>query len=148
MDESAYRQALTASIARHCPFEKSVLTNCAACSKAVKHNIAEREVVACDNTEAHQRCIELRDLLRHSFTFALGKSHIDGPLPHAQEMRMQCGGLRGLQFALDVGVVQDVDDEVRDVAALLAAAQQRYGELADFPYSLIVQRASNHYKAR
>ncbi|MEO8332288.1 MAG: hypothetical protein ABI479_07625 [Gallionella sp.] len=142
MDETAYRQALTASITRHCPFEKSVLTHCAACSKAEKHNIAEREVVACSSVEAHQRCIELRDLLRHNFTFALGKSHIDGPLPHAQEMRMQCGGLRGLQFALGG------NDQVIDVAELLIAAQQRYGELADLPYSLIVQRANSHYKVR
>ena len=142
MDETAYRQALTASVHRHCPFEKSVLIHCAACSRAEKHNIAEREVIACSNTEAHQRCIAFRDSLRHNFTFALGRSHIDGPLPHAQEMRMQCGGLRGLQFA------QDGNDEVRDVAALLEMALQKFGELADFPYEQIVRWANTHYKAR
>jgi len=142
MDETAYRQALTTAIPLYCPFEKSVLTHCAACSNAEKHNIAEREVVSCSSALAHDRCIKLRDLLRHNFTFALGKLHIDGPLPHAQEMRMQCGGLRGLQFVLDG------KDAVCDVAALLAMAQQRYGELADFPYSLIVQRAINYYKVR
>lgn len=142
MDETAYRQTLTTSIQRYCPFEKSVLTHCAACSRAEKHNIAEREIVACNNAEAHQRCIALRDLLRHNFTFALGILHIDGPLPHAQEMRMQCGGLKGLQFALDGS------DQVRDVAALVEMAQQRYGELAELPYSLIVQRANISYKGR
>jgi len=80
--------------------------------------------------------------LRHNFTFALGILHIDGPLPHAQEMRMQCGGLKGLQFALDGS------DQVRDVAALVEMAQQRYGELAELPYSLIVQRANISYKCR
>jgi hypothetical protein len=142
MDESAYRQALTTSIPRSCPFEKPVLTHCAACSKAEKHNIAEREVVACNSSEAHQRCIGLRDSLRHNFTFALGKLHSDGPLPHAQEMRMQCGGLRGLQFILHG------NDQVHDVAALLAMVQQKYGALADLPYSLIVQRVKNAYKGR
>jgi hypothetical protein len=142
MDETAYRQALTTSIQRYCPFEKTVLTHCAACSRAEKHNIAEREIVACNNAEAHQRCIALRGLLRHNFTFALGILHIDGPLPHAQEMRMQCGGLKGLQFALDGG------DQVHDVAALVEMAQQRYGELAELPYSLIVQRANIYYKGR
>ena len=142
MDESAYRQALTTSIPRHCPFEKSVLTNCAACSKAEKHNIAEREIVACNNAEALERCIALRDLLRHNFTFALGRLHIDGPLPHAQEMRMQCGGLRGLQFTLDG------NDEVSDVAALLVMAQHKFGELVDFPYAQIVRLANTLYKAR
>lgn len=142
MDETAYRQILSANILSTCPFEKSILSNCAACSKAEKHNIAEREVVACNDKEALGRCIALRDLLRHNFTFALGRSHIDGPLPHAQEMRMQCGGLKGLQFSLDAS------DEVRDVASLLAMAQQKFGGLADFPYAQIVRLANIHYKGR
>lgn len=109
---------------------------------AVKHNIAEREIVACNNAEAHERCTALRDLFRHNFTFALGKPHIEGPLPHAQEMRMQCGGLKGLQFTLDGNA------DVNDVAALLGRAQQRYGNLAELPFSLIVQRANDYYKRR
>ena len=142
MDETAYRQALRSSTPLHCPFEKTILTHCAACSKAEKHNIAEREVVACNSVKAHERCIAFRDLLRHNFIFALGKLHIDGPLPHAQEMRMQCGGLKGLQFSLEGG------DQVHDVAALVEMAQQRYGELVKLPYSLIVQQANIHYKGR
>ncbi|MGC2047249.1 MAG: hypothetical protein WA635_01370 [Gallionella sp.] len=142
MDETAYRQALTSSFPRYCPFEKTVLTHCAACSKAEKHNIAEREIVACSSAVAHERCIALRGLLRHNFTFALGKLHIDGPLPHAQEMRMQCGSLKGIQFLLDG------NDDVHDVAELLTKAQKRFGELAELPYSQIVQQANNHYKVR
>lgn len=142
MDETAYRQILSATIPSTCPFEKTILSHCAACSKAEKRNIAEREIVACNNAEALERCIALRDLLRHNFTFALGKLHIDGPLPHAQEMRMQCGGLRGLQFSLDA------NDQVCDIAALVVMAQQKFGELADFPYAQIVRLANTHYKAR
>ncbi|MBI3478859.1 MAG: hypothetical protein HY016_00635 [Nitrosomonadales bacterium] len=142
MDEAAYRQALITSIAHACPFEKSILTHCAACSLAEKRHIAEREAVICNDAEALVRCIALRDALRHNFNFALGRPHIDGPLPHAQEMRMQCGGLRGLQFSLD-GV-----GEVRNVAALLKLAQQQYGELADYPYSKIVQLANDCYRPR
>lgn len=142
MDETAYRHALTTSIRNPCPFEKSVLTHCAACSKVERHNIAEREVIACNSAEAHERCIAFRDALRHNFNFALGKLHIDGPLPHAQEMRMQCGGLRGLQFEMDG------DDEVLDIAALLVRAQQKFGDMANFPYAQIVRSANIHYKAR
>jgi hypothetical protein len=142
MDETAYRQALTSSIPRYCPFEKSVLTHCAACSRAVKHNIAEREVVACNSAQAHERCIALRALLRSNFAFALGKLHIEAPLPHAQEMRMQCGGLKGLQVTLDGNEV------VADVDSLLDQALQRYGDLGELPYSQIVQRANMYYKGR
>lgn len=142
MDETAYRRMLTTSMPRCCPFEKSVLTHCAACSRAEKHNIAEREAVSCNSAIAHERCVALRDSLRHSFIFSLGKLRIDGPLPHAQEMRMQCGGIRGLQFALDG------NDEVHDIATLLSMAQQNFGKITDFPYSQIVQLANSHYKAR
>ena len=142
MDEIAYRQALSVTVPRSCPFEKSILTMCAACSRAEKRNIAEREIVACNNVEAHRLCIELRDLLRINFTFSLGKTHIDGPLPHSQEMRMQCGGLKGLQFVLDGG------GEAHDVAALLGTARQKFGELPDFPFEQIVRLANIHYKPR
>jgi hypothetical protein len=142
MDEFAFRQRLAELHGRACPFAKTILTRCAVCSKAEKRNIAEREIVACNSEHAHERCIALRDLLRHNFTFALGQLHIDGPLPHAKEMRMQCGGLKGLQHAFDGS------DEVRDIDELLIMAQQKYGELTDFPYSEIVRLANIHYKAR
>lgn len=142
MDETAYRQILSASNSSACPFEKSILSGCASCSRAEKRNIAEREIVGCNDRSALGHCIALRDSLRHGFAFALGRAHVDGPLPHAQEMRMQCGGLKGLQFA------QDGSDEVRDVYALVEAAQRKFGALADFPYSQIVQRANVAYKGR
>ena len=142
MDEIAYRAVLSASIPSACPFEKSILTGCAACSRSEKRNIAEREIVGCNDRSALERCTALHDLLRHGFAFALGRAHVEGPLPHAQEMRLQCGGLKGLQFAQDGG------DEVSDVYALVEAAQSKFGALADFPYSQIVQRANIAYKGR
>ncbi|HEY0665667.1 MAG TPA: hypothetical protein VGD24_06355 [Gallionella sp.] len=142
MDETAYRQVLTTSIGRPCPFEKSILTCCAACVLAEKHNVAEREVVACGESESHALCVALRDALRHNFTFAVGRLHIDGPLPHAQEMRLQCGGLRGMQFTVDG------TNEVNDVSLLVRQARRKFGELADYPYSQIVHLAQVYYRAR
>jgi hypothetical protein len=142
MDESVYRQVLSTSVARPCPFEKSVLTRCTDCGLAEKHNIAEREVVTCSREVNLELCVALRDALRHNFTFALGKLHIDGPLPHAQEMRIQCGGLTGLQFTVDG------TNEVNDVSMLVMQARRKFGELADYPYSQIVHLAKVYYKAR
>jgi len=142
MDETAYRQVLSSTASSACPFEKSILSSCAACSNADKRNIAEREIVACNNAQALERCIALRNLFRVNFTFALGRPHIDGPLPHAQEMRMQCGGLKGLQ------VVLDDSDQVEDVADLLEKSLQKFGSLSDFPFELIVRLAKTHYKFR
>jgi len=142
MDETAYRHIQLTMNSRHCPFEITVLTQCAGCSKAEKHNIAEREFVSCNQSEALEHCITLREALRHNFTFALGKLHISGPLPHAQEMRIQCGGLKGLQVSLDGS------HQVRDVAELVRMALQKFGDFADFPYVQIVHSANVYHRAR
>ncbi len=142
MDETAFRQRLAELHERSCPFAKSILTRCAACSNSTKRNIAEREIVTCASADAHARCVALKDLLRHNFAFALGKLHVEDPLPHAQEMRMQCGGIKGLQ------VLIDESDEVGDIDGLLEAAKQKFGELEDFPYSQIIRLAKEHYKGR
>jgi hypothetical protein len=136
MDEAAYRQTLATVFSRYCPFEKSILTACAACEQANKRNIAEREAVTCADAGAHAQCIALHELLREKFMFALGVPHIDAPLPHRQEMHIQCGGLQGLQFEVSG------DAEVRNVAALVVQAQRQYGELANFPFAQMVRYAT------
>ena len=142
MEESAYRQVLSTSISRPCPFEKSILTRCVACSKAEKHALAEREAVSCSREAGHIQCVALHDVLRHRFAFALHRTHVDGPLPHAQEMRVQCGGLKGLRYALDGS------DEVHDVDETVSRARQTFGEWEDFPYEEIVHWAAEHYRYR
>jgi len=142
VDEAAYRRTLSASIYLPCPFEKSIVTHCVECALAGKHNVAEREVVSCDSNTAHARCISLLGLLRENFTFAFGTAHINGPLPHGREMRMQCGGLRGLNHSLDGG------SEVTNVAALLDSAEEKFGSVAELPYANLVRYAMSDYKAR
>ncbi|MGC2167202.1 MAG: hypothetical protein WA632_14445 [Gallionella sp.] len=91
---------------------------------------------------AYTQCIRLLTLLRENFTFAVGKTQIDGPLPHAREMRMQCGGLKGIQYALDGS------SEVYNVAGLLEVAAQRFGDIAELPFAVLVKYAMSDYKAR
>jgi hypothetical protein len=142
MDESAYKQTLSAWSERICPFEKTVLTKCVYCSKEEKHNLAEREIVACNDAGKRARCITLYQLLRSNFSFALGVAHLEEPLTHAREMRLQCGGLKGLQF------VMDSSDEVTDVAQLIDAVEQRYVSLEQMPFQEIVLAAKTHYQYR
>ncbi len=141
MDEHVYRQVLT-STPYLCPFEKSLLSGCVACLQVNSRQIAEREVLSCNSPFSWLQCVDLRDSFRMNFTFALGKPHIDGPMPHAQEMRMQCGGLRGLQFVLAGDVV------VSDVSTLILQAQKQYGALAQFPFMQIVHASKNCYSYR
>ncbi len=142
MDESAYKSMRGSWSDRTCAFEKTVLTKCVYCSQVEKHNLAEREVVLCQDALHRSRCISLYQLLRSNFTFALGVTHIDDPLPHAKEMRLQCGGLIGLQYVVDGKV------EVNDVSQLLDAAQQSFGELEQLPFQEVVLAAKMHYRYR
>ena len=141
MDEGAFREML-AGVVAPCPFERSILRGCAACEQSEKIQIAERELVKCRNMVSHSRCIELYSHLRRSFSFALGILRVDTPLPHAQEMRVQCGGLKGLQHTLNG------DTEVEYVDELLGNALRQWGEIEDLPYSDVVHAAATAYKGR
>lgn len=142
MDEAAYRQKFSLLIERPCSFEKAILSGCVSCPVVLRVQIAEREALACKEPASHVRCSELHDLLRKSFAFALGNTHPDSVLSHAQELRIQCGGLSGLQSVFD-GTA-----EVADVDLLLDDILQKWGDLDEVPFSEVVHAASMTYKGR
>lgn len=142
MDEAAYRQKFVEVVRRPCAFEKAVLARCVACERSERIQIAEREAVTCRDAESHSRCRALHGHLRHGFSFALGTLHDDTILPHAQEMRVQCGGLKGLQQVLNGSA------EVENVDGLLEQAMRQWGELAEIPWSGVVHAAAQCYKGR
>jgi hypothetical protein len=133
VDETAFRQARKAAVEHPCPFEKALLSGCGACALAQRRNIAEREAVACREGGARETCAALLGLLRRNAAFALHLSHPEERLTHAQEMKVQCGGLAGLQRAL-----ADVE-EVGDVGALAQAACRSENGLEGLPWSAIMQ---------
>ena len=90
-------------------------------------------MVACKVDAEREQCGILLDLLRQNSAFALRLTHVTPPLPHGPEMRVQLGGLQGLQHEVDGA------GNVVDISALVAAACVRYGSLEDLPYSKIVQ---------
>jgi hypothetical protein len=140
-NEDAYRYARKSVNPTPCAFEKGVLARCLACSKAEKHLLAERETVNCSDAAAQSRCTELKSMLRSQSAFALRITSASASLPHAKELRIQCGGLKGLQKFLTGS------DDVTDVTRLIDAALARHGSMDAFPYSEIVQSVV-HFEAR
>ncbi|MFH0933783.1 MAG: hypothetical protein V1879_01115 [Pseudomonadota bacterium] len=141
MDETAYRQKFTEMVECPCAFEKALLARCVACDQVLRLQIAEREALGCRDAASQARCVELHGQLRRSFSFALGMPH-DAVLPHAQEMRVQCGGLMGLQQVLSG------DPVVGNVDALLAQSLRQWGDMDEIPYSEVVHEAGLCYKGR
>lgn len=142
MDETAFRQARDAVNPHPCPFEKAILARCCACPLSEPRHIAEREAVACREPAARESCVALRGLLRRNSAFALKHPPIEGPLPHAQEMKVQCGGLAGLQRTLADA------EEVGDIHTLVQAACRSPGGLAGLPYSAIIQSVAAYQTRR
>jgi hypothetical protein len=142
MDETAYRQKFAEVVARPCVFEKALLARCVACERSQRMQIAEREAVTCGDAGSHSRCRALHEQLRHGFSFALGTLHDDTVLPHAQEMRVQCGGLKGLRQVLGG------DAEVANVDALAENALRQKGDWAGIPWSEVVHAAAQCYRGR
>jgi len=137
VDERAYQDAYRATNPFACPFEKAILICRCTCSEAKRINIAERDTVNCRDAQAQGDCALLLGMLRHNAAFALKLTHADAVLPHAKYVKVQCGGLLGLQAALQPDYTGEA--RVDDIRGLVLAAQERFGGLQDLPYSEIVR---------
>lgn len=134
LNESAYKATYDERVRLSCPFEKAVLRRCADCDQAHKFNIAEREAVACEAAVARENCLTLHALLHQNAAFVLKLTHPGVPLPHAKEVKVQCGGLLGVQrlFRPDACPVENVH-------ALVGEVQRRFGSMQNVPYQEVVK---------
>jgi hypothetical protein len=133
MDEAAYKSARGEINRLPCVFERALLSRTAVCQLATNHAIAERETIACTSPVARVDCGQLSALLREKSAFAVRLPSTQRILPHALMMKIQCGGLLGLQRVIDPGATHP------DVRRLVLAARQRFGELTALPFSEIVK---------
>lgn len=136
VDEDQYRRTYRDLIPQPCPFEKAILSRTCRCSRSERANIAEREAVNCADASARGRCLEFLALLRDKANFALGLVRTPGELPHAASIKIQCGGLAGLQKCV-LG-----EGEVSDIYALIDQVRVEYGSLDQLPFTEIVQAVS------
>lgn len=137
MDENEYRATYHDVNKRRCVFEKALNSRVCSCEKSDRFNLADREGVACKTQSAQSLCKELIQHLRSNSRFALRLTQINGPLPHASEIRIQNGGLLGLQKALSNG--QQDHSTVKDIHGLIQLTVARYGGWNSIPYHKIVQ---------
>ena len=137
MEEQEYRATYQALNQRRCVFEKAINSRRCSCTQSARFNLADREGVACESDDGNALCIELLDAMRRNARFTLHITHADGPLPHAKEIRVQIGGLLGLQKLLHPH--QGQADAVYNINGLASEALERYRRIEYLPYDLIVQ---------
>lgn len=159
MDEDKYRSVYKEMNPTRCYFEKLLLLRYGNCEQAKKLFLAEREAYACDSANAQQQCFKLLEHLRSNSRFSLQVTQVDGPLPHAKEIKVQVGGMFGIQqLLLNQNVAQtDIlnDDDakfgeqsqqnapIENIYATINEAVGQYKELNSIPYNEIVKTIMN-----
>jgi hypothetical protein len=116
-----------------CAFGRALLARQAACPLATMVLEGEAERPRCASPVARTNCETLVALLRERGTFALKLPPPAAPLPHAAQLRVQCGGLEGLAEVAGAGASGPAD-----VHALVARLQAAFGTLADIPFAPVV----------
>jgi hypothetical protein len=139
MEENEYKKTYRSLNNAPCIFARAILRRCCGCSRSQKLFIAEREAVACKSPGGRQRCEEVLEVLRDKAAFALKLPQIDGPLPHAKELKVQCGGMLGLQESLTHETTEVIDD----IHHLLEQAFEEYGSAEALPYTEVVRSISS-----
>ena len=145
MEEGEYRSTYHNVNQQRCIFEKSVLSRRAACSHAHRFCLADREGVSCQDRDAQILCKQALDNLREKALFALQLTRLDGPLPHAKEMKVQLGGLVGMQQVLNLPT--NDTQAIEDIYHLISKIIEQYGDIDALPYHEIA-RAVSGFKGR
>ncbi len=145
MDEKKYRKTYDELQGIPCVFEKILLARRCDCRNARRFAIAEREGVKCDSRIAQRDCAALLLLLHQYARFALHLPDATPPLPHGKEIKVQGGGLLGLQRTIHPEIK---NEKVNDVYGLIINARELYEELASVPVEEIIRGISTYQGRR
>lgn len=137
MDEIEYRDTYRTINETRCWFEKAINSRKCKCALMERFNLADREGVRCTRKEGQLQCHALLASLREKAIFALQLTKLDGPLPHAKEVKVQLGGMLGLQTALHPALSEA--DTVEDIHGSIEEAIEKYASIEQFPFVEIVK---------
>lgn len=140
MEEKQYRDTYNSINPCRCVFEKSINSRRCHCALAHRFCLADREGVSCTVDLAQKRCQTLLQTLRNNAIFTMRLTRIDGALPHGKEVKVQIGGLLGLQLLLDP--TYDEQNGIQDIQQLINQAIEKYTSIDAFPYDEIVKQIS------
>lgn len=115
-----------------CAFAKAVLARQGGCPLVTMALEGEAERPRCASPVANTNCRTLHALLYERARFALRLPPPGAPLPHAADLRLQCGGLRGLATALGQ------PDVPTDIHALVSLARDTFDGLLGIPFAPVV----------
>ncbi|MCP4271321.1 MAG: hypothetical protein GY781_05055 [Gammaproteobacteria bacterium] len=153
MMKSNYRQIYQDVNHQRCVFEKVILLRYARCEHKKKLLLAEREAASCGLKNAQVNCQLLLNTMRDNARFALQITQANEPLPHSKELKVQAGGLFGLQQLLESKSTPDFDElfeskkrydenygpPITNIHQTMSGAIKKYGQVKNFPFKEIIK---------
>lgn len=138
MDEDSYKATYERINTAPCVFEKGILSLRCRCAYQHMFRLADRHGVGCRDALMQQNCSSFLSHLRKQTRFVF-KINIDGPLPHNKELKVQNGGMLGVQKLLLTSTPDDeAGNEVGNIAGLMTRSIELYGSIENIPYHRIM----------
>ena len=124
-----------------CAFSNTLITNQFGCEKAEQVTRRGGPDVACTSDPAHQRCEKLFQQMKTAALPAFGVEDDLLSMPHSVLVKIQHGGLLGLQRLLgsDAGSAA-----VKNVHALVDQTVGKYNDLDAIPCPALVQDMTSY----
>lgn len=139
MEEDEYKSTYNELTPVRCVFEKTLTNNQAKCRLSQHFCLADREGYSCESFEASSKCIEFLEKLREKSIFVLKVHDVDRLLPHNMEIRVQVGGVIGLEKLTNESFDGDNPSVVEDIRGVIEQSLKHFGSFEALPYSKIIQ---------
>jgi len=125
-----------------CAFSNTLVTNQYGCAKGVQVTRRSGPDIACTSAEAHQRCERLFQKMKEAALPAFGVEDDLLSMPHSVLVKIQYGGLLGLQRLLDNGAAAPA--AVGDIHDLVDRAIERHGGVDAIPCQAFVEDMTSY----
>ncbi len=142
MEENEYKATYDEITQINCVFEKALTNNLCQCACARHFWLADREGYACNSAPASAECAALLQRLREKSRFSLKLPSVGQQLPHNMDIRVQAGGLAGLQKRY--GETDASPYITGNVRRLVETAITDAGGIDQLPYGDIVQSIAEY----
>ena len=140
MEENEYRSAYKSLNPHKCVFEKAINSRRCRCDASERFNLADREGVACADALLLKRCKQYLQTMRENARFSLQLTSIDGPLPHAKEIRVQLASVIELNRILHPA--ESEESTLPNIRHAISTAIDEYGMIENFPYPELTKAIS------
>jgi hypothetical protein len=125
-----------------CAFSNTLVTSQFGCEKGAQVTRRGGPDVVCASDEAHQQCEKLFQRMKQTALPAFGVEDDLLSMPHSVQMKIQFGGLLGLQRLQDKGA--DESAVVKNIHGLVGQAIGKHGGLDAIPCQAFVEDMTSY----